>query len=494
MRGIAVQQQRVQLPHELTKASFDVKAKILAVRFGIGLMDALVLAFAALAAWQLRLDVGLSLAPSDPTLSLATNAGPEIVLAWLIVLFSRGAYSVRVFGAGTDEYRAVVLASLMTAGFLGMFCYLADLDLSRGFVLLTFMIGTAGLVVERWLARQVVHRLRSRGHLVHRVIAVGAPSAVAEIFAILEREKNLGYEIIGACMPEGMYPGENELRVPVVGTVGTTRNACTTLRADTVLVAQGGFQTSADLRRIAWDLQGSDIELIVVPSLTDVAGPRIHMRPVAGLPLLHLQEPQVDEASGLSKRVFDFLGATAAIVLLAPVMAAVALAIKLEDGGPVFFRQRRVGRDGHDFSCLKFRSMVLDAEKQERLLREADGHEGALWKSKTDPRITRVGKFIRRYSLDELPQFFNVFSGQMSLVGPRPQQAWEVETYSISTKRRLLVRPGMTGLWQVSGRSELSSEDAVRLDLYYVDNWSLTTDLAIMAKTAKAVLSASGAY
>jgi exopolysaccharide biosynthesis polyprenyl glycosylphosphotransferase len=479
---------------EVAREPLSVAAQIRAVRLGIGIVDALVLVTAVLAAWQLRLEVGLSLTPSDPSLSLAANAGPEIIVAWLVVLFSRGAYSSRVFGAGTDEYRSVVMASLGTAGLVGLFCYLVSLDLSRGFVLLTFVMGTPALLAWRYVARQLVHRARARGHLVHRVIAVGAPSGVAEIVAILEREKNLGYEVIGACMPEGMFPEENELSVPVVGTVGTTRNACSTLSADTVLVAQGGFQTSADLRRVAWDLQGSDIELIVVPSLTDVAGPRIHMRPVAGLPLLHLQEPQVDEASGLSKRIFDFLGALSAIVLLAPLMGAVALAIKLEDGGPVFFRQRRVGRDGQGFSCLKFRSMVLDAEKQERLLREADGHEGALWKSKTDPRITRVGTFIRRYSLDELPQFFNVFNGQMSLVGPRPQQAWEVETYSASTKRRLLVRPGMTGLWQVSGRSELSLEDAVRLDLYYVDNWSLTTDLVIMAKTAKAVVSASGAY
>lgn len=482
------------IPPELEPKSVNITRKIVILLTATAFADLLVLGAAVHAAWQLRLDLGIPFTPSDPRLSLAASAGAEIVIVWVLLLFARGAYSMRAFGAGTDEYRSVLMASLMTAGVVGMFCYLLALDLSRGFVLLTFVIGTAALSVERYVVRHVVHRARARGHLMHRVIAVGTPSGVAEILAILKRERHLGYEVIGVCVPDGMSADENELNIPVVGTVGTTRNACSSLRADTVLVTQGGYRSSADLRQIAWDLQGANIELIVVPSLTDVAGPRIHMRPVAGLPLLHLQEPQSDEASGLSKRVFDILGSAAAIMLLAPVMLAVSLLIRLEDGGPVIFRQNRIGRNGEAFACLKFRSMVMNAEKQEQLMREADGHEGALWKSKSDLRITRIGRFIRRYSLDELPQFFNVFSGSMSLVGPRPQQAWEVETYTPSTKRRLLVRPGMTGLWQVSGRSELSLEDAVRLDLYYVDNWSLATDLVIMAKTAKTVLLASGAY
>lgn len=468
--------------------------KLRMVRASLLFADVLVLGIAVVAAWNLRLHAGFLPTPTDHKLSLASSAGPEIITAWLVVLFSRGAYSKRVFGAGTDEYRSVVTASLATAGLVGMFCYLVSLELSRGFVFLTFLIGTPALLVCRYIARQVVHKLRARGHLIHRVIAVGGPSGVAEVVEILKRESSLGYEVIGACMPDNVYSDESDLSVPVVGSVRTTRQVCSALRADTVLVTRGGFESAADLRRIAWDLQGSNIELIVVPSLTDVAGPRIHMRPVAGLPLLHLQEPQVDGAGGLTKRVFDVLGALVVTGLLAPLLLMVAVAIRREDGGPILFRQRRIGRKGDEFFCLKFRSMVLDAEEREQLMREADGHEGALWKDRNDPRMTRVGRFIRRYSLDELPQLFNVIGGEMSLVGPRPQQAWEVQTYSDSTKRRLLVRPGMTGLWQVSGRSELSAQEAVRLDLYYVDNWSLTSDLVIMAKTAKAVVIGSGAY
>jgi exopolysaccharide biosynthesis polyprenyl glycosylphosphotransferase len=264
--------------------------------------------------------------------------------------------------------------------------------------------------------------------------------------------------------------------------------------ADTVLVTRGAYSSSDDLRSIAWDLEGSDIDLVVVPSLTDVAGPRIHMRPVAGLPLLHLEGPQADEAGGLTKRAFDFFGAMCALLVLSPVFLAVAALIKLDDGGPVFYRQSRIGLNGKAFPCLKFRSMSMGAEKRKADLRAEANHDGALWKMQGDPRVTRVGSFLRRFSVDELPQLVNVLRGEMSLVGPRPQQAWEVETYTKAMRRRLLVRPGMTGLWQVSGRSSLPWSEAVRLDLYYVDNWSMVGDLLIIAKTVRAVLFSEGAY
>jgi exopolysaccharide biosynthesis polyprenyl glycosylphosphotransferase len=286
----------------------------------------------------------------------------------------------------------------------------------------------------------------------------------------------------------------DDLPVPCLGSVEDTRRACEELGADTVLVARGGYSSSSDLRRIAWDLSDSDIDLVVVPSLTDIAGPRIHMRPVAGLPLLHIEGPQADEAGGFDKRLFDIAGSLALLVILAPLMLLVAVSIWLEDRGPVLYRQLRIGRDGQGFDCFKFRSMYVGADDLEAELRACASHDGALFKHPRDPRVTAVGKFIRRYSLDELPQLLNVLRGEMSLVGPRPQQLWEVETYDDSAKRRLLVRPGMTGLWQVSGRSSLSWDEAVRLDLYYVDNWSMLTDLAIMSKTVKAVLSSEGAY
>ena len=417
-----------------------------------------------------------------------------MILGWFVVLVAQGGYSARHFGGGPDEYRTVAIASLITAGVVAMTCYLLQLPLSRGFLVLSFLIGIPLLLLERWVVRKSVHRMRVHGRLLHRVIAVGGPSGVSEVVDALRRAPYVGYQVVGACVPEEISVESSRFTVPVLGTVAETRRLCDEYGADTVLVARGGYETSRELRRIAWELEGSDIDMVVVPSLTDVAGPRIHMRPVAGLPLLHVEQPQSGEAGGLSKRLFDLVGASLALLVLSPLMLAVAVLIRLEDKGPVFFRQPRIGRDNATFGCYKFRSMFVDSERLEQQLREEAGHSGALWKMEKDPRITRVGAFIRRWSIDELPQLLNVVRGDMSLVGPRPQQAWEVATYTEWEGRRLRVRPGMTGLWQVSGRSQLSFDEAIRLDLYYVDNWSMTTDVVIIIKTVQAVLGKTGAY
>jgi exopolysaccharide biosynthesis polyprenyl glycosylphosphotransferase len=458
------------------------------------LLDLLVVASAVLIGWELRLELDLSVWAADalPEEALSATVGPWIAVAWIFFLSTQGAYSKRYFSAGTEEFKAVLVGSLLAAGAVGLGCYLLKEDLSRGFLLLTFLLGIPMLLAERHVVRRLVQRARRRGRFVRRVVAVGGPADIAELVEALHRDRCAGYEIVGGCVPTGVSC--DELPVPCMGSVNETRRVCEELGADTVLVARGGYSSSSDLRQIAWDLGDTDIDLVVVPSLTDIAGPRIHMRPVAGLPLLHIEGPQADEAGGLDKRMFDLVGATAALVLLTPLMLLVAAAIWLEGRGSVVYRQLRIGRDGQAFDCFKFRSMFDGAEFVEADLREDTNHDGALFKHPRDPRVTRVGRFIRRYSLDELPQFFNVIRGEMSLVGPRPQQLWEVETYTDAAKRRLLVRPGMTGLWQVSGRSSLTWDEAVRLDLYYVDNWSMVTDLVIMSKTVKAVLSSEGAY
>jgi exopolysaccharide biosynthesis polyprenyl glycosylphosphotransferase len=282
--------------------------------------------------------------------------------------------------------------------------------------------------------------------------------------------------------------------VAVLGPAGDAVELCALHGADTLLVATGAHTSSADLHRIGWQLEDTDIDLIVVPSLIDVAGPRIHMRPVSGLPFLHVEPPQVARAMKWGKAVFDRCGALLLLVLLSPVIVAVAVAVKLESGGPVLFRHRRIGVGGREFGVWKFRSMVADAESQHDELVAASESGALLFKVRADPRVTRVGAFIRRYSLDELPQLFNVLVGEMSLVGPRPQVAAEVAEYGDSHHRRLMVRPGLTGLWQVSGRSNLTWEESVRLDLSYVDNWSMTGDLVILFKTLRAVVRHDGAY
>jgi exopolysaccharide biosynthesis polyprenyl glycosylphosphotransferase len=457
-------------------------------------LDVMVIVVSVILGWDLRIafDI-LSMSPlgADP---LIAQAVPWLICTWVVALVAQGAYSSRNFGAGPAEYRTVGSASFVTVAVVTMACFLLQLPLSRGFLLLTFLLGIPLLLVERYTVRKIVHRMRRGGRLLHRVIAVGGPSGIIEVVDSLRRAQYVGYQVVGACVPDGLAIEPERFPVPVLGSVGDTRRLCTELGADTVLVARGGYGTSHELRRIAWDLEGSAIELVVVPSLTDVAGPRIHMRPVAGLPLLHLEQPQAGEAGGLSKRAFDVTFSLLALLLLSPLLLAVAVLVKAHDGGPVFFRQSRVGRGGETFQMLKFRSMVTDAEHRLASLTDQNEFDSVLFKIKEDPRITRLGRFLRRYSIDEVPQLVNVLHGEMSLVGPRPPLSSEVDRYADDVHRRLLVRPGLTGLWQVSGRSGLSWDESVRLDLYYVDNWSMTTDLVIIAKTVRAVIGSSGAY
>ncbi len=462
--------------------------------FVVYALDVAVLSVVLVAAWQLRVHLDLWMKDVAPAVYLATALGPWIVLTWLVAIAAQGGYSLRQFGAGADEFRSVTTASIITAGALGMFCYLFQVPLPRGFVFLVFLLGTPLLLLERYAVRKAVHALRVRGRLCRRVIAVGGPAGIREVVDVLEREKYVGYDVVGACLPADGSADGAELTVPVLGTPDEIRDVCDRTGSDTVLIARGGYASAEEMRRVAWSLENTDIDMVVVPSLTDIAGPRISMRPVAGLPLLHVEPPQSGRAGGLPKRTFDIVVSSAILLLLSPVLLVIAVLVKAHDGGPVVFRQPRIGRGGEAFPMLKFRSMVVDAEDRRDELEDLNESEGPLFKIRDDPRVTRLGRFMRRYSIDEIPQLLNVLRGQMSLVGPRPPLPSEVDRYGRDVHRRLAVRPGMTGLWQVSGRSELSWNEAVRLDLYYVDNWSLMTDLVIMAKTVRAVLRSSGAY
>jgi exopolysaccharide biosynthesis polyprenyl glycosylphosphotransferase len=278
---------------------------------------------------------------------------------------------------------------------------------------------------------------------------------------------------------------------------GTCDNATALVeqtQADVIFFAGGALSSAGELRRIVWELEDQAVQVVVAPSVTDVSGERIKVRPVGGLPLMHIDPPTWTDASRWGKRIFDLVGSAAIVALLSPLLLFVAAQVRLHDGGPVLFRQTRTGRRGEEFSCLKFRTMVVDAEARLAQLHTEQGYERGLFKMKDDPRITRPGRWMRRLSVDELPQLFNVLRGEMSLVGPRPPLPLEVERYEAHTTRRLHVRPGLTGLWQVSGRSDLSWDEAVRLDLYYVDNWSMVQDLNILLRTVRAVFGSSGAY
>jgi exopolysaccharide biosynthesis polyprenyl glycosylphosphotransferase len=255
-----------------------------------------------------------------------------------------------------------------------------------------------------------------------------------------------------------------------------------------VLITGGGRLDAQDIRRIGWALEPGRQHLIVAVNLTDVAGPRIHTRPVAGLPLVHVETPQYSTRQRVLKRAFDILASLLLLVALSPLLLALGALVRLSGPGPVFYRQERVGQGGTRFGMFKFRSMVDGADARLSELLSAQGRDGSpLFKIENDPRITPIGRILRRFSLDEIPQLFNVLVGQMSLVGPRPQREAEVAFYDDDARRRLIVRPGMSGLWQVSGRSTLPWQEAIRLDLFYVENWSLIGDIVILFRTVKAV-------
>jgi exopolysaccharide biosynthesis polyprenyl glycosylphosphotransferase len=416
-----------------------------------------------------------------------------IVLAWSALLAVNGGYRFRQWGFGVNEYNRVITASLETFALLAMAMYLTHFQLPRSWVLALFLLAVPAIIAGRRLVRTVIHRLRAAGIGRKRVLLVGASKPVGQLRTVLQRERWLGLAPVGAlCRGEDLG---DDAGAGALGDTTDVVDAVSDFDADIVIFCEGAFHECTEFNILARRLERRAVQLVVVPALTDISAQRIAMVPVAGLPLVFVEKPYAQRASSRAKRVFDMVVAGGLLLLAAPVMAIAAFLIKVEDGGPVFFRQQRVGRDGRLFNILKLRSMVCEAEQLLVLqgLRPDDG-DWILFKMRVDPRVTRVGRFIRRYSIDELPQLWNVIRGDMSIVGPRPALPCEVAKYASTVRRRLDVRPGITGLWQVSGRADLSWEDTVRLDLYYVDNWSMLQDAVILLRTARAVTRPTGAY
>ncbi|NPC97292.1 sugar transferase [Nocardioides sp. zg-DK7169] len=431
--------------------------------------------------------------PTDVSGSLGV-VGPLMVVGWLLTIALSGAYEKSLFGAGPDEFKRVFNATLATAGLLGVGCYLASFELSRGFFLLAFLLGAPALLCGRFALRRTLHTARRRGVLRHRVLIAGSPSHIDEVAGVLRREPWLGYQVVGCLTPAHDLSEETQLGVPVLGNSDDATSVVVASGADVIFFAGGALSSANQMRQVVWDLEHHDVQVVVAPNVTDISSERVNVRPVGGLPLMHIDPPAWSDASRWGKRSFDVVGSALLLLALSPLFALAALQVKLADKGPVLFRQTRIGRDGHEFSCLKFRTMVTNAEEILKQLHEEQGYDGGLFKMKDDPRITKPGKWMRRLSVDELPQLVNVLRGDMSLVGPRPPLPIEVAGYAPDAARRLHVRPGLTGLWQVSGRSDLSWSEAIRLDLYYVDNWSMLQDLSILARTVSAVFSSRGAY
>ncbi len=419
-----------------------------------------------------------------------------VIVVWMAALALYDTRGARVIGTGSAEYRLVADSSVRVFGLLAIAAFLLHVDLARGYVLIAFPVGILVLLLSRWMWRQWLVAERKHGGYSARVLLVGSTASVLHIGRELARTPEAGYRVVGAAVSNGTRGVLDGSTIESFGGIDDVASALQLTGADTVVITSSDDLPPERVRQLSWSLEPGRQHLVVAPSLTDIGGPRIHTRPVQGLPLIHVETPTYSGRKLYTKRAFDLVGSGLLILVLSPVLLVLALLVKTSSPGPVFFLQERVGLNGSTFRMIKFRSMVVDAEARLQELSTLDRAEGnaVLFKMKNDPRVTRIGAFMRRYSLDEVPQLFNVLVGEMSLVGPRPPLAREVERYDSHVHRRFLVKPGLTGLWQVSGRSDLSWEDSVRLDLYYVENWSITGDVILLWRTVRAVTASKGAY
>ena len=415
--------------------------------------------------------------------------------SWLVGLALARAYDSRCLGAGPEEYRRVFRAGVGAGVAAAVLSYAGHLSLSRGFVLLCCGYVTLLTLLGRGSVRLLLRRARQQGRCLYDVLLVGEEGPVLDALRQVRREQSGGLHVVGACLPSGVSRRVQAHGVPVLGDLHDVAQAVRRFHIDTVAVTACAELHGPRLRRLSWDLEGTGVDLVVAPGLVEVAGPRLHIRPLCGLPLLHVEEPELAGGRRLLKGVADRLLAAVALVLAAPLLLLIALAIRVDSPGPALFRQVRAGRSQRDFWMYKFRTMHRDADRRLVELQHLNLHDDqVLFKMRDDPRVTRVGRLLRRYSLDEVPQLLNVLRGDMSLVGPRPPLLSEVARYGAGVERRLLVKPGLTGLWQISGRADLSWDEAIRLDLRYVENWSLSLDLIILCRTVVAVARGRGAY
>ena len=456
------------------------------------ILDALAALAAGAAAYAVRFGDSGSARESVLYGALST----ALPLLWALSMALGRAYEPRYLGVGFEEFRRVLLSAAALVAAVATFSYATAAEIARGYVVLALPLATVLTLIGRYAARKRLHRMRSQGECMHRVVAVGHERAVIQLVEQVRREPYHGIQVVGACLPSS--PQHDRLRalgVPVVGGFDDVPEALTLSSGDTVAVLACPEMDGPALRRLAWSLEPTGADLVVAPGLIEVAGPRLTIRPVSGLPLLHVERPRLSGASRVIKGFVDRAVSLLALVLLLPVFLGIAILIRLNDEGAAFFRQTRVGLNGREFTVYKFRTMVVDAEQRRAALLSSNVHgDGVLFKLHSDPRVTRIGALLRRFSIDELPQLLNVVLGQMSLVGPRPPLPQEVAKYGDDVWRRMLVKPGLTGLWQVSGRSNLSWEESVRLDLRYVENWSLALDALILWKTGSAVVRGAGAY
>jgi exopolysaccharide biosynthesis polyprenyl glycosylphosphotransferase len=451
----------------------------------VGVVDTLCAVTAVIAALEVRFDGHFT--------RMYAAVSLVFPLLWMAGLVLAGAYDSKFIGSGQDEFRKILNTGITLTAVLAIASYAVNEHLSREYLLITMPSVTSLELMSRYAMRKALHRKRASGQCMHTVVAVGHEQGVAELITELRRDKHHGLWVVATCVA-GQSAGTDVAGVPVMGGVESVPDVVRQFEADMVAVLACPEIDGTRLRELAWELEKTGTDLCVAPSLLDVAGPRTTVRPAAGLTLLHVEHPQLGGVRRVLKGLFDRGAAATALALMAPFLGVVAVVIRLQDRGPALFTQVRIGKDGRTFRVYKFRTMVVDAEQRKSQLMGNNDLDGVLFKLRRDPRVTAIGAHLRRWSLDELPQLINVVMGDMSLVGPRPALPDEAEKYAHHVRRRLVVKPGLTGLWQVNGRSDLSWEESVRLDLRYVENWSLALDLQILWKTLAAVARGSGAY
>jgi exopolysaccharide biosynthesis polyprenyl glycosylphosphotransferase len=422
----------------------------------------------------------------DPLLAIYSM--PFIIAAlWWSMLGIRGSYDQRVIGIGTEEVRRVVSATLYTFAVVAGVSYLIRADISRAYAFVSLPLGLLLIVLSRFYWRGWLYRRRSRDEFMNRTLLVGSGSACDELQDRLTRDTFAGYQVVARY--DAILHGTPDLGRWLDGLEQLLDES----DAQALAVTPSENLTGEAIRQLAWRLEGRSVDLLIAPAMMDIAGPRLSVRPAAGLPLLHLDEAVLSRSQRFAKRLLDLTGAIALLIVLSPVLLACAIAIKTSSKGPAIFRQVRIGRGGIPFTMLKFRTMVQNADDLREQLRLEHDLDDPMFKMKDDPRITGPGRFLRRWSLDELPQLFNVVGGSMSLVGPRPHPLDDVDRYELEAYRRLALKPGLTGLWQVEGRSDLDWAEALQLDLYYVESWSLSGDVVLLARTVRAVVQGRGA-
>ncbi len=420
-----------------------------------------------------------------------------ITVIWLAAIWHESLYDLGAVFWGTGEYRRVVRALSIGVVVFVLATYLLRLpEISRGWLIGSYVAAVTGVIVGRMIVRQVYRWSCRSGFMARSALIVGYNAEAAGLIERLRSDRSHGLVPIGCLASskadqlalEPVVEG-----VPVIGSTGEIKRILRETPVDTVIIASTAFDSDI-LARIITDMRGFPVDIQLSSAMFDVATSRVRVLEVSGVPLISIKGVSFSPGRKLAKRTFDLVVTSTIVLLGMPLWLLVAAAIKLESPGPVFYRQTRIGRGGNEFGMYKFRSMRADADAVLAELAEANEATGPLFKMKDDPRITRVGKWLRKFSIDEFPQLINVLKGEMSLVGPRPPLPSETSQYNDYHWRRMEVPPGMTGLWQVSGRSSLTFEEMIRLDLFYIENWSVAFDLSLIARTVPAVLFARGAY